>query len=199
MVMARLILNDESKDNLPLKGEAKMISIYYNAALDEDAIEKAGHAIPFASLMDHCENTAMSKDRTHILGESKFGLGDFFGIGSSPDNKKDSNHCIAQIGQSGFGLPDYDHYFDKDKAEKHKEYEKHVANMLVLLEPATYMSDDDEGVAAQVALTIYNIILQTSQSHMTKTESRDSLVTYNKMSMLELTEYGGKTGLLKNC
>ena len=127
--------------------------------------------------MDHCENTAMSKNRTRILGESKFGLvGDFFGIGSSPDNKKDSNHCIAQIGQSGFGLPDYDYYFDKDKAEKPKEYKKHVANML----------------------TIYNIILQISQSHMTKTESRDSLVTtYNKMSMLELTEYGKKQVCLR--
>ena len=149
--------------------------------------------------MDHCENTAMSKNRTRILGESKFGLvGDFFGIGSSPDNKKDSNHCIAQIGQSGFGLPDYDYYFDKDKAEKPKEYKKHVANMLVLLEPATYMSDDDEDVAAQVALTIYDIILQISQSHMTKTESRDSLVTtYNKMSMLELTEYGKKQVCLR--
>ena len=127
--------------------------------------------------MDHCENTAMSKNRTRILGESKFGLvGDFFGIGSSPDNKKDSNHCIAQIGQSGFGLPDYDYYFDKDKVEKPKEYKKHVANML----------------------TIYNIILQISQSHMTKTESRDSLVTtYNKMSMLELTEYGKKQVCLR--
>jgi putative endopeptidase len=183
---------DESKDNLPLEGEAKMVSIYYNAALDEDAIEKAGHVIPLASLMDHCESAASSKDRARILGEflSKFGLDFFFGVGASPD-KKDSNHCIAQIGQSGLGLPDRDYYFDEDKAEKREEYKKHIANMLVLLDPATYKSDDDDDVATRVALTIYNIELQIAQSHMTKTESRDPLVTYNKMSMSELTELCG--------
>jgi len=175
--------NDDGRET-PLEGEAKMVSIYYNAALDEEAVEKAGHVEPLAPLMAHCESAAAKKDRAGILGEflSKFGLSYFFGVGSSPD-KKDSNHCIAQLGQSGLGLLDRDYYFDEDKEDKRQEYKKHIANMLLLLDPVLYTDE----IATQVSLTIYNIELEIADSHMTKTESRDPIATYNKMSMSELT------------
>mmetsp|Transcript_27561 Transcript_27561/g.28083 ORF Transcript_27561/g.28083 Transcript_27561/m.28083 type:complete len:251 (+) Transcript_27561:111-863(+) len=80
--------NDDGRET-PLEGEAKMVSIYYNAALDEEAVEKAGHVKPLAPLMAHCENAAAKKGRAGILGEflSKFGLSYFLALGHHPIRK----------------------------------------------------------------------------------------------------------------
>jgi putative endopeptidase len=110
-------------------------------------------------------------------------LGFFFGVGASPDNKN-SDHCICQLGQSGLGLPDRDYYFDEDKAEKRTAYQKHIANMLTLLDPTVYT----ETVATETSALIYGIELDIAGSHMTKTEKRDPLATYNKMDVAALTE-----------
>ena len=174
----------ESKTQ-PLQGEARKVSIFYKAGLDEAAIEKFGHVEPLAPLMAQCEAAGVKENRARCLGEfsKKFGLGFFFGVGASPDNKN-SDHCIAQLGQSGLGLPDRDYYFDEDKAEKRTAYQKHIANMLTLLDPTVYT----ETVATETSALIYGIELDIAGSHMTKTEKRDPLATYNKMDVAALTE-----------
>jgi putative endopeptidase len=178
-------LSSETKDSAPLEGEAKMVSLYYNSALNEEAIEAAGHVQPLSEVLAHCDLAGPIENRAAILGEfsKKFGLNYFFGVGADPDNKN-SNHCIAQIGQSGLGLPDRDYYFDEDKADKREEYKKHIANMLHLLDSENYTKE----IATSVASTIYDIEIKIANSHMTKTERRDPIATYNKMSMSELAE-----------
>lgn len=177
--------DDETKTAAALQGEARLVSIYYKTALDEAAIEAAGHVKPLEAVMAQCTAARATEDRARVLGEfaSKFGMNFFFGVGAGPDNTN-SNHCIAQIGQSGLGLPDRDYYFDEDKADKRELYKTHIANMLSLLDPEVYT----EQVAAKTAESIYTIEVQIAASHMTKTERRDPIATYNKMSMAELTE-----------
>ena len=106
-----------------------------------------------------------------------------FSYSFSPDNKN-SDHCIAQLGQSGLGLPDRDYYFDEDKAEKRELYKKHVANMLQLLDPTIYTKE----TSASISDLIFAVELDIAGSHMTKTEKRDPLTTYNKMSLSDLNE-----------
>ena len=172
------LLAELSKGEEKLEGEAKSIATYYNSALDEAAIESAGHVEPLAAIMQLCNDAREPSNRARCLAEfqSKFGLNYFFGVGASPDNKN-SDHVIAQLGQSGLGLPDRDYYFDEDKAEKREKYILHISNMLQLLDSEKYTADN----AAVVAQNIFDIELDIAGAHMTKTEKRDPLATYNKM------------------
>jgi putative endopeptidase len=187
-LLGELTASGEGKSSAPLEGEAGLVSIFYTAALDEIAVEASGHFEPLAPVMAMCQAASEPANRARVLGEltAAFGMSFFFGIGSSPDNKN-SDHSIAQIGQSGLGLPDRDYYFDDDKAEKRDLYKKHVANMLHLLDPATY----SEETSASVSELIYNLELDIAGSHMTKTEKRDPLKTYNKMSVSDLNDLCG--------
>ena len=81
-------------------------------------------------------------------------------------------------------MPDRDYYFDEDKAEKRELYKKHVANMLQLLDPTTYTKE----TSASISELIFAVELDIAGSHMTKTEKRDPLTTYNKMSVSDLNE-----------
>lgn len=56
--------------------------------------------------------------------------------------------------------------------------------MLMLLDPTVYT----ETVATETSALIYGIELDIAGSHMTKTEKRDPLATYNKMDVAALTE-----------
>ena len=168
-----------------LTGEARMLSLYYSSALDEAAVEAHGHTAPLAPLLAMCQSMRDPAARATSLAafQSDFGLSFFFGVGASPDNKN-SDHSICQVGQSGLGLPDRDYYFDEDKADKRDLYKKHIANMLVLLDADAY----DDATAATVAQRIYEVELEIAGAHMTKTERRDPLATYNKMTIAKLTE-----------
>jgi putative endopeptidase len=181
---------EETKQN-SLTGEALQVATYYKAACDENSIEQHGHKEPLAPVMEMCTQlaTAAPAERAYLLGQfhATFGLSFFFGIGASPDNKN-ADMCIAQLAQSGLGLPDRDYYFDEDKAEKRTLYKAHIANMLKLLDPDIY---NDEASATAAADQIYALELDIAASHMTKTERRDPLATYNKMSLSELSTLCG--------
>lgn len=101
----------------------------------------------------------------------------FLGIYSSPD-KKDANHSICGVSQSGLGLPDRDYYFDEDKADKRDLYKTHIAKMLSLLNPE--LSLEESGAAAEA---VFKLELDIASAHLTKTEKRDPVATYNKMAI----------------
>eukprot|EP00545_Synedropsis_sp_CCMP1620_P006682 CAMPEP_0119002970 /NCGR_PEP_ID=MMETSP1176-20130426/269_1 /TAXON_ID=265551 /ORGANISM="Synedropsis recta cf, Strain CCMP1620" /LENGTH=731 /DNA_ID=CAMNT_0006954519 /DNA_START=106 /DNA_END=2301 /DNA_ORIENTATION=- len=182
--------------------DGRKVAAFYAAALDDDAIEAAGVTGPMTSVMALIDVTLeayIAKDMTtyaNHLGTltATYGMSPFFGIGVSPDNKN-SNHCLAQVSQGGIGLPDRDYYFDDDKEEKRVAYKKHIANMLTLLLMEGKENDGDTTTTMEAAAEdIYTQIeLQLAEKHLTKTENRDPEVTYNKMTVAELTEQTGGT------
>lgn len=132
--------------------EAK-VSAFYAAALDEEAIEKAGLE-PMAPLLNLCSyiSAECAKDEAAYakkLGElsAMYGVSAFFCMGASPDNKN-SDHSLCQVSQGGLGLPDRDYYFDEDKEEKRVAYKKHVAMMLTLLDDPTATEPTEAAIAA---------------------------------------------------
>ena len=68
----------ESKSSA-LEGEARLVSIFYNAALDETAVEASGHVEPLAPVMAMCQAANQPADRARVLGElvANFGLSFF--------------------------------------------------------------------------------------------------------------------------
>jgi len=113
---------------------------------------------------------------------AQYGVNTFLGIYSSPD-KKDANHSICGVSQSGLGLPDRDYYFDEDKADKRELYKTHIAKMLALLNPD--LSLEESGAAAQ---QVYDLEVNIAGAHMTKTEKRDPVATYNKMTIADMQD-----------
>lgn len=165
--------------------DTKKLAAFYQAAMNEEAIEEAG-LTPLQPLLDMCQLTADSANNKAELAKNlgellmNFGVSTFFSIGASPDNR-DSNHSIAQIAQGGLGLPDRDYYFDEDKEEKRKLYKQHVAFMLTLLENPEATEPSPENI--EKAERVYDLELKLAEGHMTKTENRDPEATYNKMTV----------------
>jgi putative endopeptidase len=169
--------------------DERKLSAFYGAAMNEETIENLGIE-PLKELLALCQETAETVGDKSALARNlglmglKYGISPFFSIGVSPD-KMNSEHSIAQVSQGGIGLPDRDYYFDEDKEDKRQAYKKCIALMLTLLEDpnAQEASEANMGLAENV----FELELGLAKSHMSRTENRDPHATFNKMSVLELT------------
>ncbi len=151
---------------------------YYHAFMDENAIEAKGagplkaEIARIAAVRDTCE-------LARVMGElSREGVETPFGFGIGVDDKNPDAY-LAEIEQSGLGLPDRDYYLvDKpDYKDTRAKYATHIARMLRL---ADYV--DPEGNAARI------VALETAiaRAHWTRVESRDADKRYNKMTFADL-------------
>jgi putative endopeptidase len=174
--------------------EQLKVSAFYKAAMNEDVIEQAG-IVPLQPLLDECMkavNAASADDKkgyANSLGNLayKYSITPFFAVGVSPD-KMDSDHSIAQLSQSGLGLPDRDYYFDDDKEEKRDAYKQSLAMFLTLLDDPTATEPTPQNV--DLASKVYELEKSLAEAHMTRTENRDPHATYNKMTVDELMTLG---------
>ena len=203
-----LILHTQSQENLKnlledlkAKGpdncteEEAKVATFFAAAMDEDAVEKAG-VTPLRPVLDMIDKVvaAQSSQNKQEVAEClgtlalEYGISGFFNIGVSPDNSN-TDHSILQVSQGGLGLPDRDYYFDEDKEDKREAYQKTVALMLTLLEDPTATEATEE--KATIAKAVYDLELQLAEKHMTKTQNRDPHDTYNKMSIDSFVESSG--------
>jgi len=164
-------------------GTEKKVADYWASAMDEAAIEAAGIE-PLKPLLDAVSADEVKKDMTGVLAKLVlWGCGATpFSFYESPD-KKQSEWSIAQIGQGGIGLPDRDYYFDEDKEDKRKLYKEHISATFMLI-GAPYYTDK---VAADAAAdAVYEFEKAMAEVHMTRTDRRDPIATYNKMSVADL-------------
>lgn len=106
----------------------------------------------------------------------------------------DANFTIANVSQSGLGLPDRDYYFDEDKSEIRSKYVEYIAKIFQLLgkygvekyqAPTSQQEEKDENTDTnnqfyqQIAERIYQLEVVLAKSHMTRTLRRDPVLTYN--------------------
>jgi len=192
-LLQKLLEEKENSKEKEVSEDERKVSTFYACAMDEETIESAGKS-PLSPVLEFIEEIVTAytnKDLAlyaKLLGElsARYGIHPFISsIQASPDNAN-SSHSICQVSQGGLGLPDRDYYFDEDKQDKRDAYLKHVANMLVLL-------DVEEDTAKEAAKDIYEKIeLPLAEKHTTKTDNRDPELTYNKMTINELTETVGE-------
>ena len=169
----------QSTDASALSGDEAKVAAFYDSFLDEEAVERRGlEGLSGAfSLIDSLDPAAPHGVLAKL--HSEFGVGVWFGIGEGPDNK-DSDWTIAQVEQSGLGLPDRDYYFDEDKASLRALYLAHVEVVLRLGGASSARAKTD-------AELVMALELELAATHMTQTELRDPEATYNKMSIGELS------------
>ena len=165
-------------------------SAYYAACVDEPAIDAKGVA-PLAdeltrvaalntrdqvpALLAHVQDVA-----TIFPGPAQWMSTPFFGFGSGT-SFNDATRRIAQLGTSGYALPDRDMYLKSDErtVALRTKYTDHVRQMLALLGGPAQAADD----GARAVLAIETALAEATLDAVAR---RDPLKTHHLMSMTAL-------------
>ncbi len=162
----------------PAGSEAQKIGDLYKSFMDEASIEQKGLA-PLQPTLDKIAALKDTKELAVAFAEAArlFHTTPFLTVVAQDD--KDPEHYIANLGQSGLGLPDRDMYDAKNKqfAPLRDGYKKYVATMLGLMNTP----DADKRAAA-----IYALEEKIAATHWTRVQNRDPDKTYNKLKIAEL-------------
>ncbi|MGE5680899.1 MAG: M13 family metallopeptidase, partial [Bacillota bacterium] len=174
------ILEAASKSNSPKGSIEQKIGDFFNSGMNTKKIEQDGSepVKPILSEINLISN--YEQLNTEIANLHNLGLTPLFSFSSAPD-AKNSSTVIAQLRQSGLGLPDRDYYLNTDLNSKEirEKYQKHIAKMFEL-------TGQSKESAAKIASDILQIETRLARSSMDKVALRDPYKTYNKMSADDL-------------
>ena len=172
----REIIEASAKSSAAPGTNAQKVGDFYNAFMDEAAIEALGAAPLMADLAPF--QAARSKsDFARALGDSLDGFGPALFPYFINQDAKDPERYVPVFLQGGLGMPDRDYYLSSDPklVDARTKYLAHVAKMLTL---AGVPADK----AAARAKAIFDMEKKFAQVHWTRVESRDDDKTYNKWS-----------------
>jgi putative endopeptidase len=174
----------------PMAGAAtdqvtREIGDFYAACMDEETIERSGSAPLAAALAEIAaiasrDDLARAVAHLQMASEAVPGASAPFRLDSTQDFK-DSSQVIAEISQSGLGLPDRDYYTREDakSAETRQRYTAHVARMLALL-------GEPPAAAAADAAAILRLETALAKASLTRVERRDPANIYHRLSRAQL-------------
>lgn len=171
---------EKSAASKPAAGtDAQRIGDFYASFMDEPKLEQLG----LKPLNAELSKIGAIKDKSELpavlahLGQIGVNVPFDFGI---HQDAKDSTKYVADIGQSGLGMPDRDYYLkadDKKLADARAKYQIHVEKMLTLA------GEKDAAAKAQAIVAFETDIARVQ---WTKVENRDPVKTYNKVMLADL-------------
>jgi predicted metalloendopeptidase len=166
----------------PAKGtDAQRIGDYYASFMDEAKLEQLG----ITPLNGELAKIAALKDKSELpallahLG--KIGVNVPYDFGIHQDNK-DSTKYVADIYQSGLGMPDRDYYLKADDAKLADAKAKYLAHVEKTLALA-----GDKNAAAN-AKAIVDFETELAKVQWTKVELRDPIKAYNKVPLADMAK-----------
>jgi predicted metalloendopeptidase len=176
----RTIIEQSEQDKKRAPGsDAQKIGDFYASFMDEARRNAQGLAPlkgELARIAAIGDKQGIAVQMAHML---RIGAGAPIDMSIHQDNK-DSTRYVADIAQSGLGMPNRDYYLsDKDArlADIRAKYQVHVEKMLALAGHAQAAAE-----AAQV------VALETDIARIqwTAVENRDPVKAYNKLSLAQL-------------
>lgn len=185
------ILNDENLHNLKQilekassetidKGSIKQkVGDLYASGMDTAGMEKLGYE-PVKPLLARIQGVTDYKGLINVAASTfKNGDGFLFGFYVGPDDKN-SKKNVAQLGQTGLGLPNRDYYFktDSNSVNIRAKYVKYIAKLFTL-------TGVDAATAAKKADDILKLETKIAQSHSTPVELRDPQANYHKLTLTD--------------
>ncbi|WP_426486247.1 M13 family metallopeptidase [Flavobacterium sp. 2] len=176
------ILDSISKSTNPAGSIAQKVGDFYASGMDTVTIDKRGYT-PIKPLLAKIDAISdLPSLMNFVVDQVKVYNPSVISFGVSPDDKN-SKMNIAQIYQTGIGLPDRDYYFKSDSStvaiqEAYKKY-------LITLFQQTGSNAQD---AKKNADLVYGIDKQLATSHKTKVELRDVQANYNKIAVTDLVK-----------
>jgi len=168
-------LVEETAKTKNAKGSvADKIATLFNEGMDTVKIEANGikPLLPYFREIDAIATMEdVQKEITKMHG---YGFSPLFGFFGATD-AKNSTMVIAQLVQSGMGMPDRDYYLNDDSRSKdlREKYTAYIAKMFKLL-------GNDEASSTQNAQKIMILETRLAKAAMTRLDRRDPNKTYNK-------------------
>ena len=176
------MLDAAAKGGAGRSANEQKIGDYFQACMDEAAVEKAGSAPLDPTLAEIGNLKSTEEIGKYIGGEHHGGMDRGVLFGFSPgENYDNSSQMIAFISAGGLGLPDRDYYTNSDakSQEIRQKYIGHIGRMLMLLgESATDAHTD--------AQTVMDIETDLAKASLTRTDKRNPYNLKHRVSRDEL-------------
>ncbi|PYY02454.1 MAG: M13 family peptidase [Acidobacteria bacterium] len=174
-ILERASVNDLKRDSIHQK-----IGDYYQACMDENAVNQKGLK-PLQPELDRINGVS---DRDSALAElahlHELGVRGAVFFFTSNSDLHNANNVIAYVDQGGLGLPDRDDYLkdDANSKEKREKYLAHVTNILKLSGDGQADTDAQKVVALETKL---------AEASMDRIERRKPENRDHKMTLAEFT------------
>jgi endothelin-converting enzyme/putative endopeptidase len=175
------VLEEASDAGRARNASEQKIGDFFQACMDEPAIEKLG-AAPLQTGLGEIAALKSKSELGKYLGHEHLALrgGTLFGFGSDQDFA-DATQVIAFARAGGLGLPDRDYYTKADpKSQRIRgQYVGHVQRMFVLM-------GDPADTAAGEAKTVMAMETALAQKSLTRVQKRDPYNLFHKMGRVQL-------------
>jgi putative endopeptidase len=184
----RTIIEDAAKaDPATLDADQRKVGDFYASFLDEQAIDAAGMK-PLEPTLAHIDAAKNAHDIAVLMAELGRTLTQPGTFGPAPtlpfniivhQDNKDATKYIADLQQSGLGLPDRDYYIADDAKLKDIR-----TQYLAFLEKIFGQAGDKN--AAATAKDVLALETALAKAQWTKVELRDPIKAYNKTGIATL-------------
>jgi predicted metalloendopeptidase len=154
---------------------SRKIGAFYGACMDERTIEEQ-KTKPLKPLLDLVKKVKDEKSLAAAVVElHRRQIWALFDVSENQD-AKDATQMIAEIDQSGLGMPDRDYYVKEDDKSKElrQRYAEHVERMMTL---AGWSAKD----AKQATVDVVRIETELAKASKTRVERRDPVAMYNRL------------------
>jgi putative endopeptidase len=176
-----IIEKSSATKNARAGSEEQLIGDFFASYMDEARLEGLG----ISPLKGELDRIAAIKDKAEL--PATFARLGRIGVTTPYDfyihqDAKDSTKYVADLVQTGLGMPDRDYYLKLDDAklaDTRAKYQQHVEKMLAL--------SGDKNAAAN-AKAIVELETELAKIQWTKVENRDPVKTYNKVETAKLAE-----------
>ena len=173
-ILKELLENNYKKGSVEQK-----LSDLYKLAMDSARREQDG-VTPVMPLIKQMEAAKTKEQLFAIQMEmAPFGEQEFFGAYIGAD-EKNATENILNISQSGLTLGQKDYYLENDEATTkiREAYKKHIVRMFQLF-------GFKKGIADKKMKNIMKIETELAKASKSRTELRDPIANYNKMTLKE--------------
>lgn len=177
----RALIEQASMEDSEPGSAAQKVGDLYDSVLNVEARNSVGTA-PLRSLLRLIAGAENHRQAAAVIGSlARSGVYGPLGAYVNVD-ARDSDQYAVYVTQSGLTLPDREYYLD-DENERflklREDLRVYIADMLTILGV-----DNPE----QAADAIFELETEIARNHWTKTENRDPIKTYNKISADQLSD-----------
>ncbi len=173
------ILQDLQSGSYPKGSIEQKLSDLYKLAIDSVRRDREGvePLMPMLKRMDEAKTMQQLFDIQMELAQ--YGGSGFFSAGMGADDKNATQN-ILNISQGGITLGQKEYYLDNDEATKkiREEYKLHIVRMFQLF-------GYSKGAATKKMKNIMKIETELAKVSKSRTELRDPIANYNKMTLAE--------------
>ncbi len=178
-LLALIEAAQKNADTAGAKPNEKKIGDFYASFMDEKKLEALGYQ-PLKAEIERIKALSDKKALPLLIAHlNDIGVPAPYGIGVGQDYK-DSSKYVAQLGQSGLGLPDRDYYLKKDDAK----FAEIVAKYTLYIEKVLTLAGEKDAAASAKAI----VALETAMAEIQwdKVANRDPKKRYNKFELSKL-------------